>query len=164
MLVSHACVFIVQPYAYLTCPKQNLRLERDRIAQHVIGFEVSDEGTGQVLAYGVIRFEDLYQIVKDAIQDHAMSGRLEGIRGGIKRSAAGFSSLSLIATAVGCLWLCCFSHCTKPLVYLPGARPDAPCAARHSRFRVGLEHVDGRGPWGRLECNLDIENLRSYIR
>ncbi|KAL8450967.1 hypothetical protein Emag_002969 [Eimeria magna] len=107
-----------QPYAFLTSPSQSLRLQRDRIAQHVIGFEVSDEGTGQVLAYGVIRFEDLYQIVKDAIQDHALSG----------------------------------------------APPDAPCAARHSRFRVGLEHVDGRGPWGRLECSLDIENLRSYIR
>ncbi|KAL8270368.1 hypothetical protein Esti_005692 [Eimeria stiedai] len=105
------------PYAFLTSPSQSLRLQRDRIAQNVIGFEVSDEGTGQVLAYGVIRFEDLYQIVKDAIQDHALS-----------------------------------------------APPDAPCAARHSRFRVGLEYVDGRGPWGRLECSLDIENLRSYIR
>lgn len=52
---------------YLNSEQKNLRLERDRISQHIIGFEVSDGGTGQILAYGVIRFEDLYQIVKDAI-------------------------------------------------------------------------------------------------
>ncbi|XP_026190324.1 LOW QUALITY PROTEIN: uncharacterized protein LOC113146614 [Cyclospora cayetanensis] len=107
-----------QAYAFLTCPGQSFRLNRDRIAQHVIGFEVSDEGTGQVLAYGVIRFEDLYHIVKDAMRDHVLSG----------------------------------------------SSPDAQCSGRHSRFRVGLEHVDGRGPWGRLECSLDIKNIRSYIR
>ncbi|CDJ37889.1 EF hand domain-containing protein, putative [Eimeria tenella] len=107
-----------QAYAYLTCPGQTFRLDRDRIAQHVIGFEVSDEGTGQVLAFGVIRFEDLYQIVKDAMQDGSSGG----------------------------------------------APQDASYPARHSRFRVGLEHVDGRGPWGRLECSLEIKHIKSYIR
>ncbi|CDI79769.1 hypothetical protein, conserved [Eimeria acervulina] len=102
-----------QPYVYLTCPGQQLLLQRDRIGHNAIGFEVSDEETGQVLAFGFIRFEDLYNVVKDATQD--------------PRNAGGVSP-------------------------------------QHRRFRVGLEHVDGRGPWGRLECSLDITHIKYFIR
>ena len=64
-----------QPYVYLTCPGQQLLLQRDRIGHNAIGFEVSDEETGQVLAFGFIRFEDLYNVVKDATQDPRNAGK-----------------------------------------------------------------------------------------
>ncbi|PHJ22833.1 ef hand domain-containing protein [Cystoisospora suis] len=117
-----------QPYLELSAGSGSFRLRKDRIAHNTIGFEVGAGLTGQVLAYGTIRFDDLYQIVKDLVQkSHKEDGDEE-----------------------------------DP----PTTEDGAPSAVPGSgnRFRVGLEYVDGGGPWGRLECSLDIENIRTYIR
>ncbi|KFG31574.1 EF hand domain-containing protein, partial [Toxoplasma gondii p89] len=114
-----------RPYLELGAKNQHLRLLKDRIAHNTISFEVVAGTTGQVLAYGTIRFEDLYQIVRETVQNQRVQEerRDEGEGQEDKRE---------------------------------GKTPG--------RFRIGLEYVDGGGPWGRLECTLDIENIRSYIR
>ncbi|PFH34767.1 EF hand domain-containing protein [Besnoitia besnoiti] len=113
-----------RPYLELSATNKNLRLLKDRIAHNTIGFEVVAGVTGQVLAYGTIRFEDLYQIVRETVRNQTAEEERKEENGDVAQERA--------KTA--------------------------------GRFRVGLEYVDGGGPWGRLECSLDIENIRSYIR
>lgn len=64
----HLCRSFSQPYLELSAGSGSFRLRKDRIAHNTIGFEVGAGLTGQVLAYGTIRFDDLYQIVKDLVQ------------------------------------------------------------------------------------------------
>ncbi|KAF8822497.1 EF hand domain-containing protein [Cardiosporidium cionae] len=150
-----------EAYLEFSANKHSFILRKDRISYNVIGFEVASGTTGQIIAFvtlllnypilgknsillGYIRFEDLYRVLRERYktEDAFIEAReyskanSGGILDRLKRICGINSRKSINFQDIG----------------------------MESRFRIALECVDGGGPWGRVECSLDAEDMTYFVR
>eukprot|EP00920_Eleutheroschizon_duboscqi_P016666 GHVT01039491.1.p1 GENE.GHVT01039491.1~~GHVT01039491.1.p1 ORF type:complete len:321 (-),score=25.81 GHVT01039491.1:1571-2533(-) len=129
----------LEMYLEVSSDCSSISLVKDRVSQSTISIEIAASVTGRVVAFGRIRLDDIYNVLKQSLADS--SGAVTGATaetGGHNRSGV--------------------------LRYMQTAVLANSVAVPPSKFRVLLEEVDTRIPWGQLECQLSLDNIHKLCR
>ncbi|KAF8821115.1 EF hand domain-containing protein [Cardiosporidium cionae] len=133
-----------EAYLEFSAAENAFILRKDRISYNVIGFEVASGTTGQIIAFGYIRFDDLYRVLREK---YKTEDTLTEVREQSKNDSGGILDR---------LKEFCGLNSPKSIHFQD--------TGMEARFRVGLEYVDGGGPWGRIECSLDTGDMNYFMR
>eukprot|EP00921_Rhytidocystis_pertsovi_P006469 GHVQ01011031.1.p1 GENE.GHVQ01011031.1~~GHVQ01011031.1.p1 ORF type:complete len:1479 (-),score=141.02 GHVQ01011031.1:965-5212(-) len=159
-----------------------IRLEKDRISQNIVRFEVSAGRSGQAIAVGSIHVDDLYPMVEAgmSLQSANLSRRTTAtVLPDSEESPRTLLSRLLSLFRNFCVWLVsnfAESAASSYSIIRPSSGEDeqyesvelsripTPTGQGSNNFEVRLWHIEGGAPWGRLVCSLDMEKISYYVR